>query len=120
SRLIYLNKTCYNGLFRVNSSGEFNTPFGSYKHPNIVNEPTILALNAYFNSNQIEMMSGDFAEAVKNAKKGDFIYLDPPYDPVSSSSSFTGYNELGFGKEEQRKLRDLCIDLDSRGVKFML
>lgn len=120
SRLIYLNKTCFNGLFRVNSSGHFNTPFGNYKNPNIVNEPVIRAVSKYFNDNEITILNGDFAIACQEAKKGDFVYLDPPYDPVSDTASFTGYNAGGFGSEEQIRLRDLCVELDEKGVKFLL
>ncbi|MCI9653615.1 MAG: DNA adenine methylase [Acholeplasmatales bacterium] len=120
SRLIYLNKTCFNGLFRVNSAGHFNTPFGNYKKPNIVNEPVIRAVSKYFNDNEITILNGDFAIACQGAQKGDFVYLDPPYDPVSDTASFTGYNAGGFGSEEQIRLRDLCIELDKRGVKFLL
>ena len=120
SRLIYLNKTCFNGLFRVNSSGHFNTPFGNYKNPNIVNEPVIRAVSKYFNDNEITILNGDFAIACQEAQKGDFVYLDPPYDPVSDTASFTGYNAGGFGSEEQIRLRDLCVELDKRGVKFLL
>lgn len=120
SRLIYLNKTCFNGLFRVNSSGHFNTPFGNYKNPNIVNEPVIKAVSNYFNENEIEILNGDFYDACANAKKGDFVYLDPPYDPISDTSSFTGYNAGGFDKDEQIRLRNLCVELDKKGVKFLL
>lgn len=120
SRLIYLNKTCFNGLFRVNSSGHFNTPFGNYKNPNIVNEPVIRAVSKYFNDNEISILNGDFAAACQGAQKGDFVYLDPPYDPVSDTASFTGYNAGGFGSEEQIRLRDLCVELDEKGVKFLL
>lgn len=120
SRLIYLNKTCYNGLFRVNSSGEFNTPFGGYKNPNIVNEPVIRAVSHYLAKNSITMLNVDFEKAVDAAKKGDFVYLDPPYDPISSSSSFTGYNESGFGRNEQIRLKELCVKLNQKGVNFML
>lgn len=120
SRLIYLNKTCFNGLFRVNSSGQFNTPFGDYKNPNIVNEPIIRAVSKYFNDNNIKIINGDFDKALETAKEGDFVYLDPPYDPISDTSSFTGYNEGGFGIKEQERLRDVCKELDAKGVKFLL
>lgn len=120
ARLIYLNKTCFNGLFRVNSSGHFNTPFGNYKNPNIVNEPVIKAVNSYFKSNEITILNGDYAVTLQNAKAGDFVYLDPPYDPVSDTSSFTGYNAGGFTRENQKELRDVCIELDKKGVKFLL
>lgn len=120
ARLIYLNKTCYNGLFRVNSSGQFNTPYGKYKNPNIVNEVVLRAVSKYFNDNNIHILSGDFADAVANAQKGDFVYLDPPYDPVSNTASFTGYNEGGFNKKEQERLKLVCDELNKKGVKFLL
>lgn len=120
SRVIYLNKTCFNGLYRVNSSGEFNTPFGRYKSPNIVNETVLRAVSNYLNNNNIELLSGDFEDALKGIRKGAFVYLDPPYDPVSKSSNFTGYVEGGFGSDQQERLRDICIKLDQKGVNFLL
>lgn len=120
SRVIYLNKTCFNGLYRVNSSGEFNTPFGRYKSPNIVNEPVLRAVSRYLQNNDIELLSGDFEDALKGARKGAFVYLDPPYDPVSKSSNFTGYVEGGFGSDQQERLRDVCIKLHQKGVNFLL
>ncbi len=120
SRVIYLNKTCFNGLYRVNSSGEFNTPFGRYKNPNIINETVLQAVSNYLQNNDIALRNGDFEEAVKGARKGSFVYLDPPYDPVSKSSNFTGYVQGGFGDDEQVRLRDTCINLNKRGVNFLL
>lgn len=120
ARTIYLNKTCYNGLFRVNNAGEFNTPFGNYRNPNIVNAPTLRAVNSYLNSATIYLTSFDYAEVLKNLPKGAFVYLDPPYDPVSDTSSFTGYSKGGFTREDQVRLRKCCDDLDARGLKFML
>lgn len=120
ARIIYLNKTCYNGLFRVNNAGEFNTPFGHYKKPNIVNAPTLRAVSLYFNTAKITFRNGDYADVLKDVKKGTFVYLDPPYDPVSTTSNFTGYTKSGFGKEEQVRLRKACDELNRRGVKFML
>ncbi len=120
SRLIYLNKTCYNGLFRVNSAGEFNTPFGHYKNPNIVNEPVIRAVSNYFNKAQITFFSQDFAKVLDTLKKGCFVYLDPPYDPVSDTASFTGYNKGGFDRDEQLRLKECCDFLTKRNIKFML
>jgi Site-specific DNA methylase len=81
ARIIYLNKTCYNGLFRVNSQGQFNVPFGRYKNPNFLDDAVLRAVNKYLNSNDITLLNQDFAEAVKDAKRGDFVYFDPPYDP---------------------------------------
>lgn len=120
SRIIYLNKTCYNGLFRVNSAGEFNTPFGGYKNPNIVNEVVLRAVSNYFNNSEVVFNNGDFAEAVQSAKKGSFVYFDPPYDPISVSSSFTGYDKGGFDRHEQIRLKELCDELNTKGVKFLL
>lgn len=120
SRIIYLNKTCYNGLFRVNSQGQFNVPYGRYKNPDIVNEVTLRAVSNYFNKANITFKCGDFEEAVKGARKGSFVYLDPPYDPVSDTSSFTGYDINGFDKEEQIRLKNLCDKLNKKGVKFLL
>ncbi|MCB6405572.1 MULTISPECIES: DNA adenine methylase [Streptococcus] len=118
-RIIYLNKTCYNGLFRVNRAGFFNTPYGKYKNPSIVNEVTIKAISNYFNSANIKFLTGDYKEALKSLRRGAFVYFDPPYMPISSSSSFTGYTEHGFGYEKQVELRDECLKLHDRGVKFL-
>ncbi len=120
SRIIYLNKTCFNGLYRVNSSGEFNSPFGKYKNPNIVNEPTLKAVNSYFNSSQIQIYSGDYENILKNASRDSFVYLDPPYHPVSESSNFTGYIEGGWDIKDQIRLKEVCDRLTAKGVKFLL
>lgn len=120
ARLIYLNKTCFNGLYRVNSSGYFNTPYGRYKDPNIVNEYGLRALNTYFNSADIRFITGDFEDAVKYIRSGAFVYFDPPYAPISSTSNYTGYTISGFDKEDQVRLRNLCDKLHSRGVNFLL
>jgi DNA adenine methylase len=120
SRMIYLNKTCYNGLFRVNKAGEFNTPFGNYRNPNIVNEITLRAVSKYFNKADLKFTRLDFEEALKGAKKGAFVYLDPPYDPVSDTASFTGYDKGGFNKAEQIRLKKVCDRLNERGIKFLL
>lgn len=120
ARIIYLNKTCYNGLFRVNQAGQFNSPYGKYRNPNIVNGPVILAMSNYFNDNNIKIMEGDYREALKNIRKGAFVYFDPPYMPISSSSSFTGYTENGFNKKDQEELKIECDKLNDRGINFML
>lgn len=120
ARIIYLNKTCYNGLFRVNNAGEFNTPFGHYKNPNIVNAPTLKAVSAYFQKAQLTFSSVDYAEVLANVAKGTFVYLDPPYDPVSDTANFTGYAKGGFDRSEQIRLRQCCDELNQRGIKFML
>ncbi len=120
ARILYLNKTCFNGLFRVNNSGEFNSPFGNYKNPNIVNAPTLRAVSAYLNSANIQLSSGDYSEILANLPKGSFVYLDPPYDPVSNTANFTGYIRGGFTRDDQIRLRECCDELDRRGIKFML
>ena len=120
SRTIYLNKTCYNGLFRVNSNGKFNTPFGKYKNPTICQEEDLLALSAYLNQNNITLLCGDYKIALETAKEGDFAYLDPPYDPVSKTAFYTAYTASGFTRQNQIELSETCKELDSKGVKFML
>lgn len=120
SRIIFLNKTCYNGLFRVNSQGQFNVPYGSYKNPTLVDDIIIKAISNYLNQNKITITNLDFEEAVSDAKKGDFVYFDPPYDPVSDTSSFTGYNLDKFGKDEQRRLKNVYAQLTQKGCQVML
>ena len=120
SRIIYLNKTCFNGLYRVNNAGEFNSPFGRYKNPNIVNEPTLKAVNKFLNTNNIEISSGDYSNVLKQADKKSFVYLDPPYHPLSESSNFTGYIQGGWNADNQVELKNACDELHRRGVKFLL
>lgn len=120
ARIIYLNKTCYNGLFRVNNAGEFNTPFGNYKNPNIVNAPTLRAVSKYFQEAEIAFSCRDYADVLAELPRGSFAYLDPPYDPVSNTANFTGYSRGGFSREDQIRLRECCDDLNRRDIKFML
>lgn len=120
SRILYLNKTCYNGLFRVNQQGEFNAPFGSYKNPKIANKAVLRAVSDFFTRSQIIFRCGDFTEALEGIESGSFVYFDPPYDPISDSSSFTGYDKGGFHRSEQIRLKEMCDTLDSLGVKFLL
>ncbi len=120
ARVHYLNKTCYNGLFRVNNAGEFNSPFGRYTNPDIVNEVKFRAVSKYLNENDIEILCGDFGTSLKSIGKKSFVYFDPPYDPISDSSSFTGYTKGGFGQQSQLSLKKMCDNLDSKGVKFLL
>lgn len=119
ARIIYLNKTCYNGLYRVNSAGQFNSPYGKYKNPNIVNELVVRAMSKYFNENSITIKNGDYKEVLKGLRKGTFVYLDPPYMPISTSSSFTGYTENGFNEDKQRELKEECDKLNKKGIKFL-
>ncbi|MEX2785429.1 DNA adenine methylase [Streptococcus sp. H49] len=119
ARILYLNKTCYNGLFRVNSSGQFNAPYGKYKNPAIVNDIAIKAVSNYFNSVNLKLMTGDYRNALKGLRKDAFVYLDPPYMPISSSANFTGYTESGFDYSKQVELRDECVKLHKKGIKFL-
>jgi DNA adenine methylase len=116
--LIFLNKTCFNGMYRENSSGGFNVPFGTYKNPKILDEENILAVSSLLS--KATLLSGSFKEAVKSAKKGDFIYFDPPYYPVTKTANFTSYNSNGFLEKEQEELRDLFVELDKKGCFVML
>lgn len=120
SRIIYLNKTCYNGLYRVNNSGEFNSPFGKYKNPNIVNEPVIRAVSKYLNNVDIKIFSTDFETVLNNLPEHSFVYLDPPYHPLSESSNFTGYTQGGWNENNQIRLRNACNILNEKGIKFLL
>ena len=119
SRIIYLNKTCYNGLYRVNNSGEFNSPFGKYRNPNIVNEPTLKAVSNYLNSNEIQLLNGDYEDALKISDKNSFVYLDPPYHPASERANFTGYIQGGWDMYDQVRLKTTCDKLNAKGVKFL-
>jgi DNA adenine methylase len=120
SRILYLNKTCYNGLYRVNNAGEFNAPYGYYRNPNIINAPVLRAVSLYLNSNDVTLSDVDYKEVLKKIRKGTFVYIDPPYDPVSDTANFTGYVRGGFSHEEQISLRECCDELDRRGIKFMV
>lgn len=120
SRILYLNKTCYNGLFRVNQSGQFNSPFGHYKNPNIVNAPVLRAVSKYFASHNISFYNEDFEITLERVRRGGFVYLDPPYDPISDTANFTGYNRGGFDRTDQERLKQCCDELTRRGVRFML
>lgn len=120
ARTIYLNKTCFNGLYRVNKKGQFNTPFGKYSNPTICKENDLKDVSSYFNDNDISIMSGDFAQCVKDAQEGDFVYLDPPYVPLNKTSSFTSYTKEGFKDCDQRRIKDIIDSLDDRGVYVLM
>jgi DNA adenine methylase len=119
ARILYLNRTCFNGLYRVNQSGYFNVPFGRYKNPDIVNEDNLKAVSAYLNGNQIELNCGSYKEILTDVKENSFVYLDPPYDPVKDTS-FTSYAKDGFTRQDQIELREMCDELNRKGIKFML
>ena len=118
ARTIYLNKACFNGLYRVNSKNEFNVPFGKKERVNTYDGGNLITVSNYLTMNDVEILSVDFEQSVKNAKKGDFIYFDPPYD--SETSTFNSYTEDGFGKDEQIRLAKVFKELDSRGCYVML
>ena len=115
---IYLNKTCFNGLHRVNRKGEFNVPFGSYKKPRILNEAGLRAASHALRA--AELRCASFEDLLETAKPGDFIYFDPPYEPVSTTASFTSYARDGFSREDQRRLAEVFGALDRRGCTLML
>lgn len=118
SRFIYLNRTCFNGMYRVNSQGQFNVPFGHYKNPRIIDENNLLNCSELLKKTEIKC--ADFSEILTKVQKGDFVYFDPPYVPLNETSSFTSYTKDGFDIDMQFKLRDVCDELDSMSVKFML
>ncbi len=119
ARLIYLNKTCYNGLYRVNSQGLFNVPFGQYKNPIICDEATLRNVSEYLNSNDIEITNLDFEKSLSDVNKNSFVYFDSPYHSPDNSN-FTGYQANGFDEKEQKRLQQVYIDLTNRGVKCLL
>ncbi|HEY9799659.1 MAG TPA: DNA adenine methylase [Leptolyngbyaceae cyanobacterium] len=119
ARFIYLNKTCYNGLYRVNSQGKFNVPLGKYKKPNICQEDLLRAASDLLSTSEIKQ--ADFTEVLNSATSSDdFVFLDPPYHPISDTSYFTGYSIYRFSEIQQIKLRDTFKELSERGVKVML
>ena len=118
ARTIFLNKTCFNGLYRVNSKGFFNVPLGRYKNPNIFNRQNILSVSEALKNTDI--ICDDFSICLKMAKAGDFIYFDPPYFPISETSCFTGYTKEEFGADQQKRLRDTFAKLSCRRCFLML
>jgi len=118
ARLFYLNKTAFNGLYRVNSKGHFNVPFGRYKKANILDEENILAVSQALQKTEITCQ--DFEQATKNAHANDFIYFDPPYHPLSKTSSFTSYTKEDFNEEDQKRLAKTFNELSNKGCFVML
>jgi DNA adenine methylase len=115
--LLYLNKTGYNGLYRVNSKGDFNVPFGRYKSPKIVDKDRIIEASVLLRN--IEIFSGPFQRVTRYANKGDIVYLDPPYLPTSQTSDFTSYSNTGFNYRDHILLKDVCYELHKKGVLFI-
>lgn len=120
ARMIYLNKSCFNGLYRVNSKGFFNVPSGKKKKVVCYEEENLEEIRRFFSATKFEILNGDFQDAVKNAKKGDFVYFDPPYDTWEDKDSFTSYAKTPFGKEEQKRLADVYKGLSEKGAFVML
>ena len=118
ARVIYLNKTGYNGLFRENRRGEFNVPFGRYIDPPIRDESNLRATHAALQ--QTELLNEGFQEVLDRVSSGDLVYFDPPYMPVSTTSSFTSYSAGGFREAEQKQLAEVVAELDARDIRVMV
>lgn len=118
ARVIYLNKTCYNGLYRENRRGEFNVPFGRYKNPTICDDPNLRAASRVLQG--VDITRRHFSTVLDYAQAGDFVYFDPPYYPVSPTANFTAYDRSGFGPDDQRRLRAVFAALRDQGVRAML
>jgi len=119
ARMIFLNKTCFNGLYRVNSRGLFNVPYGRYKNPVICEDIVLRQINSYLNSNEINILNNDFERAVLTANKKSFVYFDPPYHSPDKNN-FTGYQANGFDENDQERLCDVIKKMTRRGVKCLL
>ena len=117
-RFIYLNKTCYNGLYRTNSKGQFNAPYGFYKNPNIIDEQNLKICSELLKETEIGL--SDFSNIENKIKTRDFVYFDPPYIPINKTSSFTKYYKDDFNTGSQIKLKELCDRLNKKNIYFML
>jgi len=120
SRLLFLNKTCFNGLYRVNSKGQFNVPLGRYTNPSIVNKENLISVSKILQSKNIAIRCQDFTAILDEAKKDDFVYFDPPYQPVSKTANFTSYTKCEFTYKDLERLADLCQKLDKKDCKVLL
>jgi len=118
AELIFLNKTCFNGLYRVNSKNEFNVPFGRYKNPTICDEKNLLAVSEILQKAKISCC--DFIESIKYITESTFVYLDPPYRPLNGTASFTAYSKDSFSEADQIRLAELCKEIKHIGAKFLL
>jgi DNA adenine methylase len=118
ARMIFLNKTCFNGLYRVNTQGEFNVPIGSHKNPALYDRDNLLA--AQWALRDAHLAAQDFRDTLKETRKGDFAYIDPPYHPLSPTASFTSYTKEAFGVKDQQALAELVASAAKRGVRVML
>lgn len=120
ARMLFLNRTCFNGLYRVNNSGRFNVPFGGVRRINIVNADVLRAASALLSSARPSIACADFEDAVAAASAGDLVYMDPPYQPVSATASFTHYTRADFGGGDLERLAAACRELDGRGCRVLL
>lgn len=118
ARTIFLNKTCFNGLYRVNSQDKFNVPFGKYKNPMLYENENLLACHEVLK--KAEVSCGDYYILLEEVHKNDFVYLDPPYVPLSKTACFTSYTKEKFEKEDQKRLFKFCCSVDNKGAKFLL
>jgi DNA adenine methylase len=120
ARFIALNKTCYNGLYRVNRSGKFNVPIGRYRNPAICDKDQLRAASAALNYSDAKIVVSDYRQALKKAQAGDFVYLDPPFRPLSRTAHFVDYTKNGFGDQDQAELAKVFRDLDKKGCRVLL
>jgi DNA adenine methylase len=125
SRFIYLNKTCFNGLYRVNSAGQFNVPFGDQKNPELVSANNLRLVSAFIRGGAdghggVSLFSGSYEGVTSGVEANDLVYLDPPYDPLSRTASFVSYSDAGFGKEDQEKLASEARRLIELGAQVVL
>lgn len=118
--MIWINKHCFNGLYRVNSKGLFNVPYNSNDRANAMDEVNLVNIGYYLSEANVEIRCEDFESVVSGAKEGDFVYFDSPYVPVSETASFTDYTKDGFTLEDHKRLAELFRRLDKKGVKVML
>ena len=119
SRLLFLNRTCFNGLYRVNSKGKFNVPLGRYSNPNIVNDENLVSVSHTLQSKKIQISCRDFSSIASDSKKNDFVYFDPPYQPVSRTANFTSYTNRDFTYEDLRRLVEVSERLADKGCKVL-
>lgn len=119
ARFIYLNKTCFNALYRVNRQGYFNSAYGKRKKVNIIQADNLSKISQYLNDNDIKLHTGDFAEILDDVEPNSLVYIDPPYMPKNEIANFTRYTDNQFRESDQRRLADQCQQLDRTGIKFI-
>jgi DNA adenine methylase len=120
ARFIALNKTCYNGLYRVNKSGTFNVPIGRYKNPTICDRNQLYNASAALNRSDAQIVASDYRQALRKTREGDFVYLDPPFNPLSKTANFVDYTKRGFGEQDQASLAQVFRELDRKGCRVLL